>query len=310
MWARRNKVNLRYIVLVVLFLFFGSILGCDKLNPKNLGKKEVTKSTVNVPEVKGPLVAKVNNISITLEDFNQEIQIYNANVPADRPELKLTTKEQKVNYLKNEIVRRTLLYQDGLDKGLDRNEEVLKALDKTKRDLLVLELIKEATGKVEVSSQEVEDYYNTYKDQLKEPEERQISEIVVPNEQEAKDILIQLLQGGDFATIAKEKSQGSSGKNGGDLGFIKRGMKSKQFDDVAFSESLDTGRISSIFKGTDGYSIVRIESKRGGKQKPLSEMWDDIKRGLTFLKQQKVIEDMIGKLSRDAKIEVYEGEIK
>jgi hypothetical protein len=39
-------------------------------------------------------------------------------------------------------------------------------------------------------------------------------------------------------------------------------------------------------------------------------MWDDIKRGLTFLKQQQVVEDLIGKLSREAKIEVNEGEIK
>ena len=215
-----------------------------------------------------------------------------------------------IDILKNEVVRRTLLYQDGLDKGLDRNEEVIKALDKTKRDLLVMELIKESTQKMDVSSQEIEDYYNTYKEQLKEPEERQVSEIIVPNEQDAKEILIQLLQGGDFATIAKEKSQGSSAKNGGDLGFIKKGVKPKQFDEVAFSESLDAGKISSIFKGTDGYYIIKVEAKRGGKQKPLSEMWDDIKRGLTFLKQQKAIEDMIGKLSRDAKIEIYEGEIK
>jgi hypothetical protein len=39
-------------------------------------------------------------------------------------------------------------------------------------------------------------------------------------------------------------------------------------------------------------------------------MWDDIERALTFLKQEKKIEDLIGKLSSGAKIEIYEGEIK
>jgi hypothetical protein len=39
-------------------------------------------------------------------------------------------------------------------------------------------------------------------------------------------------------------------------------------------------------------------------------MWDDIKKGLTFLKQQQKIEDLVGKLSRAAKLEIYEGEIK
>jgi hypothetical protein len=39
-------------------------------------------------------------------------------------------------------------------------------------------------------------------------------------------------------------------------------------------------------------------------------MWDDIKKGLTYLKQQQKLEEIIGKLSSEAKIEVYEGEIK
>ena len=303
-------MNSKYIILAVLFLSFGGILGCDKINEKFFSKTETKETTKEAATIKGPLVAKVNNISIGLDDFNQEIDLYNANVPADRPELKITTKEQKINYLKNEVVRRTLLYQDALDRRLDRNEDVARALDKTKRDLLVLQLIKEATQKIDVSSKEVEDYYNTYKEQLKEPEERQVSEIMVASEQDAKDILILLLQGGDFATLAKERSQAPSAKKSGDIGFIKKGTKSKQFDEVVFSEALDVDKISNIFKGVDGYYIVKIEAKRGGKQKPLSEMWDDIKRGLTFLKQQKMIEGMIGKLSSEAKIEVYEGEIK
>jgi len=45
---------------------------------------------------------------------------------------------------------------------------------------------------------------------------------------------------------------------------------------------LEVGKISSIFKTTDGYSIIKLEGKRGGKLKPLSEMWDDIRRNLLF----------------------------
>jgi len=298
-----------FILCAFFSLIFMGVLGCNKLNNASTAKPEV-KAIAAPLQVKGAIIARVNNIPIGLEDFNQEVELYNANVPADRPELKITTKEQKVNYLKNETVRRILLYQNALDKGLDRNEEVLAALDKTKQQLLVLELIKEASQKVDVSSKEIEDYYNTYKEQLKEPEERQVSEIVLASEQDAKDILIQLLQGADFATLAKNNSKSSSAKDGGDLGFIKKGKKSVQFDMVAFSDSLDAGKISSIFKTPEGYSIIKLEAKRGGKQKPLSEMWDDIKRGLIFLKQQQVIEEMIGKLSRDSKIEIYEGEIK
>lgn len=290
------------------FLFF-VIGGCDKLNFFN-PKKAALKKETPTPLVKGTIIAKVNNLAITLEDLNQEIDAYNELVPLDKPEMKISTREQRLNYLKNEMVRRALLYQEALDRGLDRNETVLKVLEKNKRDLLVVELIREEVDKVEVSSKEIEDYYSAYKEQLKEPEERNIREIVVPTEQEAKDILIQLLQGADFATKALERSKSASAKDGGDLGFIQKGKKSSQFDAVAFSDSLEVGKISSIFKGPEGYYIVKLEAKRGGKQKSLSEMWDDIKRGLTFLKQQDRIDNLVSKLSREARLEFYEGEIK
>jgi peptidyl-prolyl cis-trans isomerase C len=295
---------------MILGLFFTGILGCDKLAGFTQGKKIKTEIPAEVMQVKGPLVAKVNNIPIGLDDFNQEIEIYNANLPADGSETKITTREQKINYLKNEVVRRTLLYQNALDKGLDRNEDVSKTLEKTKMQLLVMELIRQSAQKIDVSSKEIEDYYNTYKEQFKEPEERQIQEIVVANEAEAKDMLIQLLQGADFSALAKANSIAPTAKEDGEIGFIKKGKKSVQFDAVAFGDSLQVGKMSSIFQVPEGYTIIKLQAKRGGKQRLLSEMWEDIKKGLTFLKQQQAIEELIGKLSRDAKIEVYEGEIK
>jgi parvulin-like peptidyl-prolyl isomerase len=62
--------------------------------------------------------------------------------------------------------------------------------------------------------------------------------------------------------------------------------------------------------GPDGYYIVKLEAKRGGEQKSLSEMREYIEKALTFLKQQQRIEDIIGKISRETKIEIYEREIQ
>jgi len=302
----------KIILLMVICLFSLGLVSCEKLNFLSPKKKEPPQkvSTPSILEVKGTIIAKVNNIPITLEELNEEIEAYNAMVPEDKPELKINTREKKIEYLKDQMIRRILLYQEALDRGLDRSETILKALEKTKRDLLVMELVRQEAEKVEVSSKEIEDYYNMYKEEFKEAEERQLREIVVPTEQEAKEILILLLQGQDFATLAKERSKAPSAKDGGDLGFITKGKKFPQFDTVAFSETLEVGKISNIFKGPDGYYILKLEAKRGGKQKSLSEMWDDIKRGLTFLKQQKKIEDLISKLSTQAKIETYESEIK
>ena len=107
-------------------------------------------------------------------------------------------------------------------------------------DLLVVSLIKQEADKISVTSKEIEDYYNTYKDQLKEPEEISIREIVLATEQEAKDVLVQLLQGADFATLANARSTSKSAKNGGDLGFVSLAKIFKEMANIA--DTLETGQ--------------------------------------------------------------------
>jgi len=310
---RRPISHFHYNVALFSIFFLSSILvGCNKLDflkPKKAAKDKASSITV-----KGTVIAKVSNYPITLEGLNQEIETYNSlvskNYP-DKPELKVTTKDQKVAYLKNEIVRRVLLSQEAEVRGLDKKEDVEQALENAKQNLLALSLVRQESEGVDVTSAEIEDYYNRFKGELKEPEERRIREIMVTSEQEAKDILIALLQGQDFATLARERSKAASAKDGGDIGFIQKGKKFPQFDAVAFSDTLEVGKVSNIFKGPAGDSyILKLEAIKGGKQKTLSEIWDDIKRLLIFLKQQKKIEDLYGKLSREAKLEFYEGEIK
>lgn len=300
-------------ILTALFLVSFGVLGCDKFLPtKPKPKPPIASSTAaQPPVVKGTVIAKVNNFAITLEDLNEEIASYNSMVPEDKPELKITARQGKIDYLRNQMVRKMFLYQEALDRGLDKKEEVIAALEKTKQDLLVLELVRQEAEKAEVSSKEIEEYYERYKEELKEPEERRIREIGVVTEQEARDVLIQLLQGADFEALAKEKSKLKSASSGGDLGFMVRKKRSAQFDDAAFASTLETGKTSNIFKDTDGYYyILKLETKRGGKEKALTAMWDDIKRGLTYLKQQQRIDDLVAKLARDAKIEISDAEIK
>lgn len=299
------------IIQLSVFCLLFSVTGCEKLSSLLGGKeKKPSAEQPKAVEVKGTVIAKVNNQAITLEELNAEIENFNKLVPEDKPEEKIDTRDKKISYLKNELVRRVLLSQTSVDRGLDRKEEVQKALESFKQNLLVAELVRDETASVEVSSKEIEDYYNSYKEQLKEPEERRIWEIVVSTEGEAKDVLIELLKGADFASLAQTRSVSASAKNGGDLGYIKKGIKSPQFDDVAFSATLDAGRTSNYFKGPEGYYILKLEAKRGGNVPNLSAIWDDIKNGLTFLKQQKKLEDLIGKLSRDAKMEITESAIK
>ena len=304
---RRNK----YFFIVLIFAFV--LLGCENIpffaKPK--------KAAQGPPIPKGIVVAKAGNFYITLDDLNREVDDYNAAVMAQKmPQNKIDTREKKINYLRNEMVRKYILYQEALDRGLDKREDIAKALENAKVSYLITELLREEMEKINVSSKEIEDFYNQNKELLKEPEQRKISEIVTPTDAEAKQVYIELLKGGDFAGLAKQYSKASTAAGGGDVGFIplesdpKKRIRFDKYYEVAFSPTLEAGGISNIFNGPDGYYIVKLESIKKSEAKSLTELWDNIKSWLLLEKQQKAIADLANRLQGETKIEVYEGKVE
>ncbi|MCM8801104.1 MAG: peptidyl-prolyl cis-trans isomerase [Candidatus Omnitrophica bacterium] len=309
----------RPVILSFLVFFSFLCLGCDKIN---FLKPQKTTSKVQPfqPIVKGTLIAKVNNLPITLEELNRYVDIYNASLDLrqdlteeERKAAKIDTRDKKINYLKSMLIRQMVFYQLALDKGLDQKEEIIEILNRYKMALLAQEMQNEIVKNIDVSHSEIEEAYQNNKDLFREPEARRIREIVTRTEEEAKQILIELLQGQDFSTIARNRSIAESAKNGGDLGFLRKGERGEKyinFDEAAFSPLLKQGAISSVFDGPDGFYIVKIESIKEGRQLSLPDAWDTIKAILLARKQQDELDKVYSQLSRDTKIEIYEGEIK
>lgn len=118
-------------------------------------------------------------------------------------------------------------------------------------------------------------FYDKHKNELASPLKLRVSEIVVPSENMAKKALIALLQGEDFAKVARERSMAASAPNGGDLGFIEPEDKFPKFYEIA--ASLDEGQISQIFQGADGYYVIRVDVRRGGKIPALADVYEQVK---------------------------------
>lgn len=305
----------------VLGIFLaGSIflLGCDKIDFLN-PKKPSSAAKTSTPAVKGTVIAKVNNFPIALEELNRYIHIYNASVdlrqdltPEQKQALKIETREKKIEYLKTLLVPQAVYYQAALDRGLDRKDEISEGLARYRVAVLAQAMQEELVKNLEITSAEVEDAYQGNKELFREAEVRRVSEIVTRTEDEAKQILIELLQGSDFSTIAKSRSIAESAKNGGDLGDITKGRQGSfsEFDGIVFSPVLQQGQVSSVFKGPKGFTIVKVESIKEGRQVPLSEAFDTIKAYLLVKKQQEELKKAYSKLSEESKIEIYEGEIK
>ena len=84
------------------------------------------------------------------------------------------------------------------------------------------------------------------------------SHILVKKRSQAESILKELQQGADFAELARQHSQCSSKKSGGNLGFFTRGQMVKEFEKAAFS--LGKGEMSGIVKTEFGYHIIKRTS--------------------------------------------------
>jgi peptidyl-prolyl cis-trans isomerase D len=66
--------------------------------------------------------------------------------------------------------------------------------------------------------------------------------------------------GADFAALAKEFSQDSSGPAGGDLGWFSAGQMVPEFEQAAFA--LEKGKVSDLVRTQFGFHIIKVEDVR------------------------------------------------
>lgn len=315
----KNAAKAFFIPVACFLLVF--LAGCDDIAQLLGIKKPISQPESGQYMVTGTIIAKVNNIPITLEELEREIGVYNDSTePGD---VKITTRTQKLEYLKNVMIPNVYLYQDALDRGLDKKGDIRRIIEQTRRAILIGALRDEEMARVSVTQQEARAQYETMKNQLKDPEERQVREIVVATEQEANDISAEALKGADFAALARQRSKAASSANGGDLGFIRPGEQNTSYmDKVVFQDLTSEGRISYPFKGLDGnYHIVKLEKIKPGKQ---YSFYDSVKLGdgrsvkvsdylINAMKRDrydKNMEQLLEKLSTQYKLVINEGAIK
>jgi len=77
----------------------------------------------------------------------------------------------------------------------------------------------------------------------------------------AQEIRKKVVDGADFATLAKaESDDAGSGANGGDLGMFGRGRMVPAFEQVAFTMAV--GELSEPVKTQFGYHIIKVEQRQ------------------------------------------------
>ena len=222
----------------------------QKIDPNQAGLKEQILNNM----IDDKLVyaqATIDSIQVSDDEINQRV-------------------DYQVNYFIQQYGSRERLEQI-YGMSLEKIKRELR--DEVRKNIMIQKLQQKKFGDVDVSRREVEDFFVTYKDSIGIiPEKVQISHILkIPEASEAtkekyrefaQAILDSIKAGADFATMAKKYSEDpGSAKNGGDLGFVKRGVFYPEFESTAFA--LQPGELSDIVETPVGFHIIQLLEKRG-----------------------------------------------
>ncbi len=175
---------------------------------------------------------------------------------------------------------------EDIEKHYDAQSAQYMEPEKLKVDYIEISLenIKQS---IEVSEDLIFQRYEQLKEQLTTPEMRQASHILLTVDAEGgeeerarvEQTILQLkkriVQGEDFATLAREFSQDpGSAEQGGDLGEVERGMMVKPFETVLFS--LTKGEISDPVNTQFGWHLIKLDELSGGDVKSLEQASEEI----------------------------------
>jgi len=236
-----------------------------------------------------PVVARVNGVDIRESDLAFAEEEIGSNIPSIPPEQK---RDYLINYLADVIVLSQAAEQQKLADRPDVKHRL--AFD---RNRLLMEALLQNVGKSALSDSAEHQVYDEAIKQVKTEEEVHARHILVPTEDEAKAILVQLKGGADFATLAKEKSKDPGAAEGGDLGYFTKDQMVPEFADVAFK--LDKGQISDPVKTQFGWHVIKVEDKRVKPTPTFEQVKPQIENYVAHRAQAEMVEN----LRKTAKIE-------
>lgn len=133
-------------------------------------------------------------------------------------------------------------------------------------------------------------YEDAFSDVEAKPEFR-AAHILVETEDEALALIEELDGGADFADLARQKSTGPSGPNGGDLGWFGEGMMVAPFEAAVME--LEPGAVSAPVQTQFGWHVIKLIETRMQDAPPLDEMRDAILNQLESAAANKIIEDAV-----------------
>jgi peptidyl-prolyl cis-trans isomerase SurA len=186
-----------------------------------------------------------------------------------------------------------------------------------RNQLLQQEVIRKEVGsRIVLDHAEVAKYYNEHMQEFVRPEQVVLREIFVSsegkNEAEAAaqkkkaDGLLQRVKGGeDFGELAKRFSDGSTAKQGGDLGTFERGQLAANLEQTVFK--MNRNDVTDVMDAKNGYLILQVQEHYPAGQQTEEKVENEIESKIYDQKIQPAMRDYLKTLRADSYVEVKAG---
>ena len=190
----------------------------------------------------------------------------------------------------DEVANSRLAAAAAREGGLDTEEDVASAMKMAADRVLAEAFITREVGK-EITPEAIQTAYDTFVADTGSRETVTASHILVETEEEARAIIAQLNDGADFVQLAREKSTGPSGPNGGSLGTFGRGQMVPGFEVAAFE--MPVGSYSANPVQTQfGWHVIQVSEKGIEEAPSLDQMRDQIAANLSRQSFARIVETL------------------
>jgi len=233
-----------------------------------------------------PAVVNVNGSPISQAVFEQNLR---ANVPAGQqvtPELQQTVLE--------ELVNREVQAQEAVRLGLDKTPEGQLVLKQVRDNALVELLTQNYFARHPVSDIDVTAQYDREIAAINAQgglQQYKLGLIILPNETQARDVLVKLRKGESFEKLATTYSIDPSRSQGGQIGWV----LPSQITPVVAGVMVNMGKGSisaTAVQSAAGWNIIKVEDKRPFQAPSYEQAKNQIRQALMQQRRAEYIKQL------------------
>ncbi len=195
-----------------------------------------------------------------------------------------------------ELINLEVLTQAAEELGLNEKAEVAAALHLQYTQSMSNAYLSEVGQEIEVTDDELRAEYDRQAANVK-ADEYNASHILLESEADANAVIKELAGGGDFAQLAKDRSTGPTGQNGGNLGWFQSGSMVPEFS-AALATMKKNETSQKPVKTEFGWHVIKLNNTRSAA----TPDFESVKAGMKNAVVRNRLATKLGELVEEAEI--------